>query len=175
MRRLSIVMAVAALDAYMHRLIVARAYSHRKLPSKLARLDMSFEQLLAQADSAGAAARDKPTQPRFRVGVKRDLRDRLLRETYQSYDGVSTALSMAGISGGWGAIGTKMTAPLQPDAIKVRLNGIVRRRNQIVHEGDYERSERPRKPKLELVSAQSVRADIDFIAELVDAIHAVAS
>jgi hypothetical protein len=32
MRRLSIVMAVAALDTYMHRLVVERAYEHDELP-----------------------------------------------------------------------------------------------------------------------------------------------
>ena len=38
MRRLSVVMAVAALDTYMHRLIVERAYKHDELPNGLARL-----------------------------------------------------------------------------------------------------------------------------------------
>lgn len=34
MRRLSVVMAVAALDTYMHRLIVERVYSIRSYPRK---------------------------------------------------------------------------------------------------------------------------------------------
>lgn len=47
MRRLSIVMAVAALDTYMHRLILERAFKHDELPKQLAQLDVSFKQLLS--------------------------------------------------------------------------------------------------------------------------------
>jgi hypothetical protein len=42
LRRVSIVMGVAALDTYMHRLIVERAYRHQTLPGRLARLDFQF-------------------------------------------------------------------------------------------------------------------------------------
>jgi hypothetical protein len=91
MRRLSIVMAVAALDTYMHRLILERVYTHEDLPGALARLGMAFQDLLNQADATGHAARQPPDNPRPRVGVKRVLRDRLLRETFQSYDDVGRA------------------------------------------------------------------------------------
>jgi hypothetical protein len=47
------------------------------------------------------------------------------------------------------------------------------RRNQIVHEGDYERKERPRRAKTTPMSLSQARADIDFIVHLVDAIHGV--
>jgi hypothetical protein len=64
-RRLSVVMAVAALDTYMHRLIVDRAYEHgESLPGGLARLDVPFERLLAQADETTVAARADPHYPR---------------------------------------------------------------------------------------------------------------
>jgi hypothetical protein len=147
MRRLSVVMAVAALDTYMHRLIVERAYKHEELPKGLARLDVGFEDLLGQADATAVAARADPHKPRPRVGVKKLLRDRLLRETFQSYEAVARALSMAGRPRAWPAIGGKMVPPLQPKEIKERLNEIVMRRHQIVHEGDYERLEKPRKPR----------------------------
>jgi hypothetical protein len=171
MRRLSVVMAAAALDTYMHRLIVERAYWHRELPKRLARLDVSFEQLLAQADEAGAAARAEPTNSRPRVAVKRQLRDRLLRDTFQTYDNVTNALSMSGVRRKWEAIGNEMTPTMAPIAIKERLDAIVRRRNQIVHEGDYERLERPRDGRLVPMTTSSAAADIDFLAQLVDAIH----
>jgi hypothetical protein len=173
MRRLSVVMAVAALDTYMHSLVVTRAYTHWPLPGGLARLDISFEALLAQADEAKDAARRRPHNSRPRVGVKRQLRDRLLRETFQSYDGVSKALGMAGLSGHWKEIGEHMSPEMQPGEIRERLDGIVTRRNQIVHEGDYERKERPRKAKTTPMSQSQASADIDFIAQLVDAIHSV--
>lgn len=175
MRRLSIVMAVAALDTYMHRLIIERVYTHQGLPGGLARLDVSFEQLLAQADETASAARHSPHNSRPRVGVKRQLRDRLLRETFQSYEAVSRALGMVGRSGDWPAIGAQMSPPQQPSDIKRRLNRIVTRRNEIVHEGDYERLEKPRSPKRHSITTREAGGDIDFIAELIDAIHAVVS
>jgi RiboL-PSP-HEPN len=173
MRRLSVVMAVAALDTYMHSLVVTRAYTQWPLPGGLARLEVPFEALLAQADEAKEAARRRPHKSRPRVGVKRQLRDRLLRETFQSYDGVSRALGMAGLSKRWEKIGKQMSPEMEPSEIKLRLDEIVTRRNQIVHEGDYERKERPRKAKTTPMSQSQARGDIDFIAQLVDAIHGV--
>ena len=174
MRRMSIVMAVAALDTYMHRLILERAYVHDALPGSLAGLGMPFEELLSQADDAGRAARRRPHYPRPRVTVKRLLRDRLLRETFQSYDDVARALGMAGLSGNWSTIGAEMTPPLQPKALKQRLNTIVNRRNQIVHDGDYARLEKPQNAKCNSISIRDAQSDIDFVAGLIDAIHAVA-
>jgi hypothetical protein len=136
MRRLSVVMAVAALDTYMHRLIVERVYTHDELPKGLARLDVTFEQLLTQADETAAAARSAPHNSRPRVGAKRQLRDRLLRDTFQSFDSVSRALAMAGRRGDWTAIGAQMRPAMDPAEIRTRLNDIVLRRHQIVHEGD---------------------------------------
>jgi hypothetical protein len=175
MRRLSIVMAVAALDTYMHRLIVERAYSHEKLPKGLAQLDVSFEQLLAQADETALAARDAPRNSRPRVGVKRTLQERLLRETFQGHNDVSRALKMAGRSRDWRPIGERMSPPMTPAQIKDRLDGIVHRRNQIVHEGDYERLQKPQKAKLNSITQSQARADINFISGVIDAIHEVVS
>jgi hypothetical protein len=173
MRRLSVVMAIAALDTYMHRLIVERAFKHDTLPNGLARLDIGFEDLLRQADDTAVAARTNPHNPRPRVAVKRRLRDRLLRETFQNSDAVARALSMAGHPKAWPAIGEKMQA--SPAETKERLNGIVTRRHQIVHEGDYKRLERPQTPRRNPITQREAGRDIDFIAELIDAIHEVVS
>lgn len=164
-------MAVAALDTYMHRLIVERVYTHADLPKELARLDVGFAQLLEQADETGAAARAAPSNPRPRVGVKRLLRDRLLRETFQTYESVSRALQMAGRKREWKEIGARMDPELTPEEIKVRLNEIVIRRNQIVHEGDYVRLEKPQSSRKNDMSAKQAREDIDFIEEIINAIH----
>lgn len=171
MRRLSVVMAVAALDTYMHRLIVERVYTHSELPKELARLDIGFAQLLAQADETRDAARAAPSNPRPRVGVKRLLRDRLLRETFQTYESVSRALQMAGRKREWKEIGSRMDPQLSPGEIKLRLNQIVTRRNQIVHEGDYVRLEKPQTARKNDMSQKQARTDIDFIEEIINAIH----
>lgn len=171
LRRLSVVMAVAALDTYMHRLIVARAYTHEQLPALLAKLDVPFERLLLQADVTKDAARRKPHKSRPRVSVKRQLRDRLLRETFQRYEDVGRALKMAGCRGNWQSIGQKLDPPLSPEQIKERLDRIVRRRNQIVHEGDYRRLDRPRNARRNSITRAEAAADILFIAALIEAIH----
>src|SRR6266542_5793530 len=152
MMRLSIVMAVAALDTYMHRLVVERAYTHRDLPGGLGSLGIPFQHLLAQADASADAARAKPHNSRPRVAVKRQLRDRLLTETFQRYEEVSRALGMAGQSGRWEEIGQQLSPRMDTQLIKRRLNLIVQRRNQIVHEGDYRRLERPRRPTRNTIS-----------------------
>ncbi|TMC47394.1 MAG: hypothetical protein E6J20_19760 [Chloroflexi bacterium] len=172
---MSIVMAVAALDTYMHRLIVERAYVHGsdELPGSLAKLEFPFDALLGWVDEAKVAARRRPHKSRPRVALKRQLRDRLLRETFQSYANVTKALGMAGLSGNWQTIGKRFDPPLQPDEIRDRLNSIVMRRNQIVHEGDYRRLDRPRDGGLNGISVSQASADINFLEELIDAIHAV--
>jgi hypothetical protein len=164
-------MAVAALDTYMHRLILERAYTHVKLPGALARLDVSFVELLTKADELKAAARAKPHQPRPRVAVKRQLRDRLLRETFQSYEDVSRALGMAGRSGSWDAIGQGFSPTMTPSEIKTRLSSIVIRRNQIVHEGDYKRLERPQRASRNGLSQKDAAREVTFLSDLIDAIH----
>jgi hypothetical protein len=174
LRRMGVVMAVAALDTYMHRLIVDRAYRHRGLPRELAKLTVDFEQLLAEAEMSKAAARRPAHNSRPRVAIKQKLRDRLLLETFQRYEGVSRAMRMAGrTKGDWKAIGLQLQPQMTPGEVKERLNAIVTRRNQIVHEGDYVRLERPRKANRNDMTGPKAAADVDFIANLIDAIHAV--
>jgi RiboL-PSP-HEPN len=173
MRRLAVVTAVAALDTYMHRLVVDRAYEHDQLPGKLADLEMPFWQLLDQVEETKTAARRDPYNPRPTVKLKRYLRDRLLRITFQNFDDVSQALAMAGLAGNWPAIGGQFAPVMTRAQLEARLNAIVRRRNQIVHEGDYERQERPRGPRMTGISAGAANGDINFVSAFIDAIHAV--
>ncbi len=173
MRRLSTVMAVAALDTYLHRLILEQCYLHKELPRGLASLSIPFGVLLAQADETAIAARKRPHDSRPRVGVKRQLRDRLLRETYQRFDDVADALAMAGRSRKWDEIASAMKPPMTRATLKERLDAIVDRRNQIVHEGDYLRMERPRDSKRNGMTHPQALAAIDFIAMLIEAIFQI--
>jgi hypothetical protein len=173
MCRLSVVMAVAALDTYMHRLIVERVYTHEQLPPVLSKLDVPFEHVLAWADEAKVAARSEPHSSRPRVAVKRQLRDRLLRETFQNFEGVGRAMRMAGLARNWEAIGQQLDPPMAPEEIRARLNSVVMRRNQVVHEGDYRRLERPQDAGRNSMTPGQARSDIDFVASLIDAIHEI--
>jgi len=44
-----------------------------------------------------------------------------------------------------------------------------------VHEGDYERRQKPQKAKLNSITQKEARSDINFIAQVIDAIHEVVS
>jgi hypothetical protein len=68
-----------------------------------------------------------------------------------------------------------MTPKHSTDEIKDRLNAIVKRRNQIVHEGDYARLEKPQGPRRNEMTSKQAKGDIDFIEQVINAIHEVVS
>lgn len=174
LRRLSVVTAVAAIDVYMHGLVVERVYDHDDLPGGLVSLSVTFGQLLAEADEA-VSARQEGRASRPRVRVKRVLRDRLLRETFQSADDVSRALAMAGKSGQWDRIASAMAGNTRGDgkALRRRLDEFVQRRNAIVHEGDYERLDRPQTAKLVPLGRAVAIEAVNFFSDLINAIHSL--
>lgn len=172
---MALVMAVAAIDSYMHAVVLRRVATVRRradLPKALGRLQMPFSELGDLADAA-IAARKRNTQSRPWVQVKGCLQKRLLKETFQSFDQVGTALSMAGIEHGWTKIATKLGET--QDDIRDWLNAIVHRRNQIVHEGDLQRASRPRRLKFNAIEKRETRDDIDWIESLIKAMEKVIS
>ncbi len=174
LRRLALVMAVAALDTYMHRLVVSRAYLHEDLPLKLADVTVRFGDLIDQADAA-VIAHNEGRRSRPRVAAKRLLRERLLRETFQRPDRVTDALSMAGVPKAWSVIAAAMAGAPKPEDLRSTLNALVERRNAIVHEGDYERLDRPQRSTLNAVTTTEAGNAVDFVRQLIDAIHSVVS
>ncbi len=165
-------MGVAALDTYMHALVNQRAYWTSPMPKGLAQLDVRFDDLVALADGA-VDARRRGVDGRPRVAAKNALQKRLLRETFQKFDSVSDALAMAGASKVWSAVAAQMAPTTTPAAIKNRLDRIVARRNQIVHEGDLQRQSRPRHPRLNGITTTEASGDVDYVASLVRAIDSV--
>jgi hypothetical protein len=164
--------ALAALDTYMHRLIVSRAYEHKEMPRNLAGVPIRFEDLIAQADAAVEARKEgRATRPKVRA--KRILRERLAFETFQRYDRVGDALAMAGKPKSWAAIAAALPGSATPETLKDELNRIVDRRNAIVHEGDYVRQDRPRGATKVTITGTEARRCVRFVSELIDAIHNV--
>jgi hypothetical protein len=165
-------MAVAAIDTYMHRLVLRRVSTVRgELPKALRDLDVNFARLVELADTTVEGQRaKKKTRPW--VAVKHALQERLLRETFQSYDAVANAMSMAGVKKGWSNVATYLgwTA----DDIKTRLNAIVHRRNKIVHEGDLRRMARPQSIQHSPIDLTAVGSDIDWMEQLLAGIAHVA-
>jgi hypothetical protein len=77
---------------------------------------------------------------------------------------------MAGRRNAWEGIAARMKMP--KEEVRARLDRIVTRRNQIVHEGDYRRLERPQDGSRNVMYHADARADIEFLERLVNAIHA---
>ena len=173
LRRSALVLAVTAVDSYMHWLVYRRISEVRRegdLPKLLAKLEVPFSDFASLADATIKARReDRDLRPW--VQVKNAVQRRLLKETFQSYEQVGQALSLAGIDKGWSR--TADALGIKADDIKTRLNHLVHRRNQIVHEGDIKRASRPQKLQYNDVGQVNVAADVDWIEQLVAAIEQV--
>lgn len=172
LRRMAIVMSVAAVDTYMHAAVLGSfGPTDSTAPSRhLRALDMSLGDMIDIADSAVKARREgKNLRPR--VQVKYALHRRLLRSTYQSADQIADAMAAVGVTNGWKQLATHLGQT--PEAARARLNGIVHRRNQIVHEGDLRRLVRPRMVSFNEVSHEKISADVDWIESLLDALDHV--
>jgi len=155
----------------MHWLVYRRLSEVRKegdLPKSLAKLDIPFTEIASLADAA-INGRQKNKVIRPWVQVKNAMQTRLLRETFQSYEPVGTAFALAGIEKAWSRVADHLGT--QADAIKIRLNHLVHRRNQMVHEGDIMRASRPHKLKYNEI--EGVAADVDWAEQLIDAIEQV--
>jgi hypothetical protein len=161
-------MAVAAIDTYMHRVVLDHATWNP--PNALAELGIPFSSLAVLAEQT-VKAQQKQKKSRPWVHVKRVLQERLLTETFQSYAAVGKAMSMAGVSQGWTKVARQMR--VAPNDIDVRLGVIVHRRNRIVHEGHLRRLERPRTVEHEHVAIADMAADVDWLEGLLNAIDAV--
>lgn len=173
LRRTAIVMAVAAVDSYMHWLVFRRLSDVRRegdLPKSLAKLNVRFSDLASLADAL-ISARQANREIRPWVQVKNSVQKELLTETFQSFEQVSNALALAGIEKGWSKTATKLGCSATD--IKERLNRIVHRRNQIVHEGDITRASRPQKLKYNQLTHDSVVSDVDWIESLLEKIEEV--
>jgi hypothetical protein len=173
LRRLAIVTAVAGIDAYMHWQVytsISRVGSVSELPPSLANLDLQVGDLAELADAVIEARRHRAHVLAWEH-VALAVQQRLLRETFQSFDQIGRAFAMAGVAKGWARVSDKLTIPAS--VIKQELNKITQRRNQIVHEGDIARSPRPRKLEYNGIDHQTVIDTIDWIDALVGAMDEV--
>jgi len=172
---MSLVMSVAAIDAYMHWTVIRRISQVRRrgdLPKSLLQLEVPFSEVTAAADRHVEAQRMK-RKVRPWVAVMAALQECLLKRTFQSFDQVATALAMAGVDKPWNRIATEMGE--DRNAIKSRLNNLVHRRNQIVHEGDLKRLERPRELRFNSLGQEEALTQVDWIEKLIHAIENIAS
>jgi len=173
MLRSALVMGVAAVDTLMHT-VVFRAIENDAdtLPAAIGeKLTIGFGEVARFADAAKAAQRNKKMWRPW-VQVKNLLHARLLRQTMQSPREIEDAMAMAGIKKGWTSTADAMGESVS--AVKTMLGKIVQRRNQIVHEGDFQRLVRPQKIRLRVIDQAAVAADLVWLGRLIDALAAVA-
>ena len=125
LRRMALVMAVAAIDSYMHALILRRIAAVRRsadLPKALARLELPFSEIASLADASIEAQRAMRASRPW-VQVKASLQKRLLAETYQSFDQVAMALAIAGVEKSWSKIAAELGETVEEN--KLWLNTLV--------------------------------------------------
>lgn len=172
LRRMALVMGVAALDTYMHALVLTHLSANRaELPKPLQRLAVDFRELTQLAEKVVVAQRrDRTSRPW--VQVKNALHRKLLTMTFQAYEDVGTAMAMVGVKKGWEMVAREMGCT--PVEIKAALGGLVYRRDQIVHEGDIRRLVRPRAVQRNPIDPEQVKADLDWLGGLIAAIDATA-
>ena len=173
LRRSALVTAVTGVDSYMHWLVYRQISALRTagdLPKSLARLNIPFTEFATLADAV-IQARVRGVNSRPWVQVKHAMQKQLLRETFQSYDQVGTAFAWSGIEKGWSRVATVLGA--QSNDVRDKLNALVHRRNQIVHEGDITRASRPRNLQYNDIDHATIVTDVDWVDQLVHAIETV--
>ncbi len=196
--RQGLVLAVAAVDAYFHMRVLRSVQSRKKLRGAIEKVKVEFADVVsvtnklreAQARAERAndetkkkakkkkakkkkkAERERKSAPRPWVVLKRLLREKLLTVTFQSPRGVESALSMVGVRKPWTKLVTVGIAA-NGDEIKERLSSIVHRRNQIVHEGDMRRMDRPQQVVLNDVDHAAIGSDLAWLRSFVAAVDTI--
>lgn len=169
MRRHALAQGVAALDTYLHWAIAD--VSLDSVPNALKKLEIPFEDLIVLSEAVVAdRAKIRP-----KVRARHVLERVTLTMSFQSSRGVETAMHLLGIRNVFKKVADHIQPHQAPADIKERLDRIVRRRNQIVHEGDLQRQSRPQNIKREVTSHGRIADDLRWIRSLVVAVDAVAT
>lgn len=170
-RRMGIVLGVAAIDAYMHAIVLRKINSIKQNPPKsLRKLELAFGDA-ADLTNRFIASQQAGNRTRPWVHLKEALRKRLTKETFQSYDQIGEAMSMSGVVGGWTQVCGRLN--LSSSQVQNTLSRILFQRNRIVHEGDIVRLARPRSINFVTISASQARKDVLWMRNLVNAIDFV--
>jgi hypothetical protein len=127
--RSSVVQAIAAMDSYIHGVILDRGVAivlgRLHVPGKSAQSGLGFN---AVSEILTAST---PAEQELRA--RTHLVELLTRETYQKPDDIGKALSMVGIKSVW-----KSAFSVNPEGAKLAISVIVNRRNKIVHGCDVD-------------------------------------
>jgi len=157
--RAAVVFVVSAMDTYFHDKVKYRVGHYRfgTLPPQLARFQIPLGEL-----ETWQSAHRKGNVLRNWVTAHFAMRP------LQSPEAIGDALKLVGINDFWMTIAGNQK---RTSALKQSVNAMVRRRNQIAHEGDRQQSRRSGK-KLHTIGRQTVVKYIAFVEKLVARIEA---
>lgn len=125
--RASLAIMVSAIDTSIHELIVSAIIFEIKEDKTI------FE--LTNVKVSALASKESDNDTRLRL-IELDLRRQFSKESFQSSRQIENSLAKIGIKKIWTKLSSTLGQP--PDDIKIKLDLLVRRRNQIVHEGDLD-------------------------------------
>ena len=178
--RAALVRSVSALDRYCHDVLISRVIAQTDLasvnwPSELKKVAVPLakaKEALNHAKKRYGKGGRKRTRP-MNI-IKQALDEKFHQElTLQSPAEIAQALSMIGVKGLWGNCAKGMNA--RAEDIKKRLNGIVARRNKIVHEGDIKRFKKGRRIVFNDHAIGPIRDDVSWLYQLVEVIDKLMS
>src|SRR5579863_1920677 len=157
--RAAVVFAVSALDTYFHDKVKYRVgrFSLNDLPVQLAKFEIPIRELTTwdEAQRKGNVLRNWVTE-------------HLSVRPLQSPSAIAEGLKLAGIESLWERIEPN---PSHRRAWLEEFNNLIKRRNQISHEGDRQQSRRSGK-KLRPIHRKMVRDWIKYIEDLVFKVEA---
>lgn len=125
--RAALTMMVSAIDTCVHELIVNAIMFEIKEDKSIFKIN--------NVKVCASASKESDYGTRIRL-IELDLRRQFAKESFQSSRQIESSLAKIGITKIWTLLST--TVGQSPEDIKKRLDLIVRRRNQIVHEGDLD-------------------------------------
>jgi len=161
--RAEFVLAVSALDCYVHdvvRIGMTRALALSSgEPNAYLNFGVSIQ--FAKRLLRASSARDRVSL------LDQEVRRLHGFRTFQNAESISQALSLLGIRGIWDNVGLSLGMPSRD--VKTTLDLIVDRRNKIAHEGDID-------PSLGIgskypIDLPTVRQSVSFLESLVKSIH----
>ena len=163
--RAEIVLAVSALDCYVHDVVRIGMSKAFQLASGEPNAYLSFGVSLQFVKRLLRA----PSPDEMHNLLDQEVRRLHGYRTFQNADNISQALSLIGIAGIWEKIGVVLGMPTAD--VKTRLNVIVDRRNKIAHEADID-------PSLGIASKYpidfpNVRQAVTLLESLVRSMHKV--
>lgn len=128
MYRAALVQAVAALDSYVHGVVLDRAVailvgSLATLPGGSRKVGLPF--------SAVESILSAPTPVDREMAARTHIAQRLALETFQKADDIAAALAMVGVPKCWSS-----AFPADPAGAKTAIGLVVQRRDRIVHQCD---------------------------------------